>query len=179
MKLTKSRLKRLIKEELQKVLMQEQCPPGMTQQGSQCVGQPGEYKKPTITQTSQGAPIEMPAKDKPARNETDYARSVAVPLCQARWSIRDQKRLFDKAGYGRWTVKQLIKTVRGTNGKNLGLQPLMPGMRNDLASCKRFVGTARPRRAKPMNKWDCAKICSRANSTQAREACKKCMQATK
>ena len=166
MKLTKSRLKRLIKEELQKVLMQEQAPWEKWE------------KDPSTMERSEGSPIEMPVKTTPARNETEYAQRVAVSLCQAGWSIREQQKLFRVAcgtkGTDCWTVQQLIKSVRGTNGNRYGLSRQVPNMRNDLASCKRLVGSPRPRRTKKMTKWQCAKIC--AGQDQA--ACRKCMQAT-
>ncbi|MAH51976.1 hypothetical protein CMI37_39525 [Candidatus Pacearchaeota archaeon] len=138
MKLTKSRLKRLIKEELQKVLMQEQCPPGMTQQGNQCVGQPGAYKKPTITQTSQGAPIEMPTPDR-ALGPQAYKRAMNIPLCTLGWSIREFQLMWEKGAGGRWSAKQLASSARGTNGHAFGLSKL--------------AGTG-----KPMSKQDCIKL---------------------
>jgi hypothetical protein len=50
MKLTQPWLEQIIQEEFQKMLFEAGCPPGMTAQGSQCVGQPAADKKTTITQ---------------------------------------------------------------------------------------------------------------------------------
>lgn len=172
MKLTKSQLKRLIKEELQKVIMQEQCPPGMTQQGNQCVGQPGAYKKPTITQTRTGV---SQVEDKPARSPYQYARRLAAELCTLGWSISNSRTLYKQSG-GRWTARQLAATAKGTNGRRYGLSKMALGTHGLMSprECKKLVGGRRTRRAKPMSKWQCAKIC--AGQDQA--ACKKCMQAT-
>lgn len=48
MQVTKSKLKKIIEEELENMVREAGCPPGMTSQGNQCVGKPAAYKKPDV-----------------------------------------------------------------------------------------------------------------------------------
>lgn len=63
MKLTKAKLKQIIKEELQKILFEAGCPEGMTAQGNQCVGTAKPQKDPEVFRVAKQNPVEAPTRD--------------------------------------------------------------------------------------------------------------------
>lgn len=95
MKLTKAKLKQIIKEELQKMLFEADCPEGMTAQGDQCVGTAKPQKDPevfTVAKPQTGA-SSAPTRDASSweinQAITDKGREKAVRPPQSKPVERD------------------------------------------------------------------------------------------